>query len=102
MRALAAQVKILCKENHLYANSFEEHGWNPVFGGRNWNAGEVIESVLRSLRPRTSTDYDNSCFAKQRWQLSQYQLVAACESSVVEPQSQLTMALGRLSRTRSQ
>ena len=46
MRALAAQVKILCKENHLYANSFEEHGWNPVFGGRNWNAGEVIESAL--------------------------------------------------------
>lgn len=28
-------------------NSLCEHEWNPIFSGRNWNGGEIIELVLR-------------------------------------------------------
>lgn len=52
LRALAAQVKPICKAHGFGVNSFEEYEWNSVFAGRNWNAGEVIEIVLR--RPNGS------------------------------------------------
>ncbi|CED83867.1 Protein involved in sister chromatid separation and/or segregation [Phaffia rhodozyma] len=47
MKALAAQVKVICKTHGLKVYSFEEHPYNTVFAGRNWNAGEAIEIVLR-------------------------------------------------------
>ncbi|CAE7050036.1 unnamed protein product [Rhizoctonia solani] len=45
LEALAAQVRPLCKKHGFNVNSFEEY--NTVFLGRNWNAGETIEIVLR-------------------------------------------------------
>ncbi|KAG8903520.1 hypothetical protein FRB99_003176 [Tulasnella sp. 403] len=47
LRALAAQVKPLMKVHGFQVNSFEEYEHNRVFAGRNWNAGETIELVLR-------------------------------------------------------
>ncbi|KAF9648831.1 WLM-domain-containing protein [Thelephora ganbajun] len=47
LRALAAQVKPVMKAHGFTINSFEEYEWNTVFAGRNWNAGETIELVLR-------------------------------------------------------
>ncbi|EJD49034.1 WLM-domain-containing protein [Auricularia subglabra TFB-10046 SS5] len=47
LRALAAQVKPVMKDHGYTVNSFEEYEHNPVFLGRNWNAGETIEIVLR-------------------------------------------------------
>ncbi|KAF9790468.1 WLM-domain-containing protein [Thelephora terrestris] len=47
LRALAAQVKPVMKAHGFTINSFEEYEWNTVFAGRNWNAGESIELVLR-------------------------------------------------------
>ncbi|BGP30398.1 hypothetical protein JCM10296v2_002152 [Rhodotorula toruloides] len=47
LEALAAQFKPIMKEWGFGVNSLAEHEWNPTFAGRNWNAGEVIEIVLR-------------------------------------------------------
>ncbi|BGP06353.1 hypothetical protein JCM10049v2_002174 [Rhodotorula toruloides] len=47
LEALAAQFKPIMKEWGFGVNSLVEHEWNPTFAGRNWNAGEVIEIVLR-------------------------------------------------------
>ncbi|GAA6018876.1 hypothetical protein JCM10207_000271 [Rhodosporidiobolus poonsookiae] len=47
LKALAAQVRPIMKEWGFGVNSLVEHEWNPQFAGRNWNAGEVIELVLR-------------------------------------------------------
>ncbi|KZT39101.1 WLM-domain-containing protein [Sistotremastrum suecicum HHB10207 ss-3] len=47
LRALAAQVKPIMKAHGFSINSFEEYEYNNVFAGRNWNAGEVVELVLR-------------------------------------------------------
>ncbi|KIY43853.1 WLM-domain-containing protein [Fistulina hepatica ATCC 64428] len=46
--ALAAQVRPLMKAHGFSINSFEEYEWNRVFAGRNWNAGETVELVLRN------------------------------------------------------
>ncbi|CAE6465206.1 unnamed protein product [Rhizoctonia solani] len=47
LQALVAQVRPLCKKHGFNVNSFEEYEYNTVFLGRNWNAGETIEIVLR-------------------------------------------------------
>ncbi|TDL25486.1 WLM-domain-containing protein [Rickenella mellea] len=47
LRALAAQVRPVMKDHGFAVNSFEEYEYNRVFAGRNWNAGEVVELVLR-------------------------------------------------------
>ncbi|KAG9119700.1 hypothetical protein FRC07_005141 [Ceratobasidium sp. 392] len=47
LNALAAQVRPICKKHGFTVNSFEEYEHNKVFLGRNWNAGETIEIVLR-------------------------------------------------------
>ncbi|GAA5998677.1 uncharacterized protein JCM10292_007151 [Rhodotorula paludigena] len=47
LEALAAQFKPIMKTWGFGVNSLVEHEWNPTFAGRNWNAGEVIEIVLR-------------------------------------------------------
>ncbi|PVG04246.1 WLM-domain-containing protein [Serendipita vermifera] len=47
LRALAAQVRPVMKKHGLEINSFEEYEYNAVFLGRNWEAGETIELVLR-------------------------------------------------------
>ncbi|BGP23103.1 WLM domain containing protein [Rhodotorula toruloides] len=47
LEALAAQFKPIMKEWGFGVNSLIEHEWNPTFAGRNWNAGEIIEIVLR-------------------------------------------------------
>jgi hypothetical protein len=36
------------KANHIAVMSLEEYAWNPEFIGRNFNAGEVVQLVLRS------------------------------------------------------
>ncbi|KAF8807050.1 WLM-domain-containing protein [Phlegmacium glaucopus] len=47
LRALAAQVRPVMKAHGFTVNSLEEYEYNQVFAGRNWNAGETIELVLR-------------------------------------------------------
>ncbi|GAA6061568.1 hypothetical protein JCM10212_001100 [Sporobolomyces blumeae] len=47
LKALAAQFKPVMKEWGFGVNSLVEYEPNPTFAGRNWNAGEVIEVVLR-------------------------------------------------------
>ncbi|GAA5976508.1 hypothetical protein JCM10908_005525 [Rhodotorula pacifica] len=47
LEALAAQFKPIMKEWGFGVNSLVEYEWNPTFAGRNWNAGEVVEIVLR-------------------------------------------------------
>ncbi|RDB25998.1 DNA-dependent metalloprotease WSS1 [Hypsizygus marmoreus] len=47
LRALAAQVRPIMKSHGFAVNSFEEYEHNNVFAGRNWNAGETVELVLR-------------------------------------------------------
>lgn len=47
LRALAAQVRPVMKAHGFAINSLEEYEYNQVFAGRNWNAGETIELVLR-------------------------------------------------------
>jgi len=47
LQILAAQVKPVMKKHGFHINSFEEYPFNKVFAGRNWNAGEVVELVLR-------------------------------------------------------
>ena len=40
------------KENHLSVMSLEEYEPNPEFVGRNFNAGEVVQLVLKSRSGR--------------------------------------------------
>lgn len=47
LQQLAALFKPIMKKHGLQINSFEEYEPNPEFSGRNWNAGENIELVLR-------------------------------------------------------
>ncbi|KAG5350885.1 hypothetical protein C0989_008919 [Termitomyces sp. Mn162] len=47
LRGLAAQVRPIMKSHGFSVNSLEEYECNEVFAGRNWNAGETIELVLR-------------------------------------------------------
>ncbi|KAL8283965.1 hypothetical protein RQP46_005078 [Phenoliferia psychrophenolica] len=47
LEALAAQFRPITQIRGYGINSLEEHDWNPQFGGRNFNGGEVIEIVLR-------------------------------------------------------
>ncbi|KAE9407704.1 WLM-domain-containing protein [Gymnopus androsaceus JB14] len=47
LRALAAQVRPIMKAHGFTVNSLEEYEYNTVFAGRNWEAGETIELVLR-------------------------------------------------------
>ncbi|KAF8071982.1 WLM domain-containing protein [Lyophyllum atratum] len=47
LRALAAQVRPIMKSHGFSVNSLEEYEHNSVFAGRNWNAGETVELVLR-------------------------------------------------------
>ncbi|KAM0789283.1 hypothetical protein ACM66B_000123 [Microbotryomycetes sp. NB124-2] len=47
LEALAAQFKPVMKERGFAINSLVEAEWNPQYAGRNWNAGEVVEIVLR-------------------------------------------------------
>ncbi|TIB68672.1 WLM-domain-containing protein [Wallemia mellicola] len=47
LRSLAAQVRPVMKSEGLKVNSFEEYEFNQVFAGRNWNAGDIVELVLR-------------------------------------------------------
>ncbi|EPQ54069.1 WLM-domain-containing protein [Gloeophyllum trabeum ATCC 11539] len=47
LRALAAQVRPIMKAHGFSVNSFEEYEYNRVFAGRNWEAGETVELVLR-------------------------------------------------------
>ncbi|KAI0049739.1 WLM-domain-containing protein [Auriscalpium vulgare] len=61
LRALAAQVKPVMKSHGLTVNSLEEYEYNNVFAGRNWEAGEVVELVLR--RP-------GGTFAPTAWLMS--------------------------------
>lgn len=51
----------VCDSEGLKVNSLEEYPYNRVFAGRNWNAGEVVELVLR----RT-----NGTFFPTSWLLS--------------------------------
>jgi DNA-dependent metalloprotease WSS1 len=44
---LLPQVPVM-RENHLYVMSLEEYEPNPEFVGRNFNAGEVVQLVLKS------------------------------------------------------
>ena len=55
------------RELGISVRSLEEAKWNGVFAGRNWNAGEVIEIVLR--RP-------NGSFAPLRWLVRQIQALS--------------------------
>lgn len=47
LRALAAQVRPIMKSHGFSISSLEEYDHNNVFAGRNWNAGETVELVLR-------------------------------------------------------
>ncbi|TID14406.1 WLM-domain-containing protein [Venturia nashicola] len=44
---IAAQCYPIMKGNHTAVMALAEHEWNPEFAGRNFNAGELIELVLR-------------------------------------------------------
>ncbi|KAH7328389.1 WLM domain-containing protein [Stachybotrys elegans] len=51
LERIAAQCVPIMREHHLYVMSLEEYEPNREFVGRNFNAGEVIQLVLKS--PRT-------------------------------------------------
>lgn len=53
LQRLAALFKPIMKAHGLQINSLEEYEPNDEFGGRNWNAGENIEMVLRSKLDHT-------------------------------------------------
>ncbi|THH20719.1 hypothetical protein EW146_g661 [Bondarzewia mesenterica] len=61
LRALAAQIKPVMKTHGFVVNSLEEYEYNRVFAGRNWNAGEVVELVLRR---------ENGVFVSTSWLMS--------------------------------
>lgn len=51
LERIAAQCLPIMKEHHLSVVTLEEYEPNREFVGRNFNAGEVIQLVLRSARP---------------------------------------------------
>jgi DNA-dependent metalloprotease WSS1 len=48
LERIAAQCYPVMKSNHIYVMALEEYEPNPEFAGRNFNAGEVIQLVLKS------------------------------------------------------
>ncbi|KAK0733465.1 WLM domain-containing protein [Lasiosphaeria miniovina] len=48
LERIAAQCLPVMKENHLSVMSLEEYEPNPEFVGRNFNAGEVVQLVLKA------------------------------------------------------
>ena len=48
LERIAAQCYPVMKSNYIAVMALEEYEWNPEFIGRNFNAGEVIQLVLRS------------------------------------------------------
>lgn len=48
LERIAASCKPIMRSNHLAVMSLEEHKCNPEFLGRNFNAGEVIQLVLKA------------------------------------------------------
>ncbi|KAI1031229.1 hypothetical protein LB504_001099 [Fusarium proliferatum] len=48
LERIAAQCRPIMRENHLYVTSLEEYEPNREFVGRNFNAGEVVQLVLKS------------------------------------------------------
>ncbi|KAI0396217.1 WLM-domain-containing protein [Xylariaceae sp. FL0594] len=50
LERIAAQCVPVMREHHIYVMSLEEFPANTEFVGRNFNAGEVIQLVLRSAR----------------------------------------------------
>ncbi|KAM5356042.1 hypothetical protein ACJ41O_002688 [Fusarium nematophilum] len=48
LERIAAQCRPIMREHHLYVTSLEEYEPNREFVGRNFNAGEVIQLVLKS------------------------------------------------------
>ncbi|KFY39565.1 hypothetical protein V494_03926 [Pseudogymnoascus sp. VKM F-4513 (FW-928)] len=48
LQRIAAICKPIMRSNHLTVMSLEEHKCNPEFLGRNFNAGEVIQLVLKA------------------------------------------------------
>ncbi|KFX88935.1 hypothetical protein V490_07301 [Pseudogymnoascus sp. VKM F-3557] len=48
LQRIAAICKPIMRANHLAVMSLEEHRCNPEFLGRNFNAGEVIQLVLKA------------------------------------------------------
>ncbi|KAJ6779571.1 hypothetical protein PWT90_09532 [Aphanocladium album] len=51
LERIAAQCLPIMKEHHLSVVTLEEYEPNREFVGRNFNAGEVIQLVLKSVRP---------------------------------------------------
>ncbi|EMD00105.1 hypothetical protein BAUCODRAFT_21762 [Baudoinia panamericana UAMH 10762] len=49
---IAAQCFPVMKEDHLFVRSLEEYAPNPEFLGRNFNAGECIQLVLKDKKGR--------------------------------------------------
>lgn len=62
LRALAAQVKPIMKTHGFTVNSFEEYEFNPVFAGRNWNAGRFHRN---GQLEQTSLPTDNSSYVRR-------------------------------------
>ena len=52
LERIAAQCYPVMKKNHLVVMSLEEHESNPEFAGRNFNAGECIQLVLKDRAGR--------------------------------------------------
>ncbi|KAE9573340.1 DNA-dependent metalloprotease WSS1-like protein [Colletotrichum fructicola] len=52
LERIAAQCLPIMKENHLSVMSLEEYEPNPEFVGRNFNAGEIVQLVLKSRSGR--------------------------------------------------
>ncbi|TKA32183.1 hypothetical protein B0A50_01431 [Salinomyces thailandicus] len=52
LNRIAAQTYPIMKAHHLSIMSLEEHAPNPEFLGRNFNAGEVVQLVLKDRRGR--------------------------------------------------
>ncbi|KAJ3534827.1 hypothetical protein NM208_g7382 [Fusarium decemcellulare] len=48
LERIAAQCRPIMREHHLYVTSLEEYEPNREFVGRNFNAGEVVQLVLKS------------------------------------------------------
>ncbi|RGP65617.1 DNA damage response wss1 [Fusarium longipes] len=48
LERIAAQCRPIMREHHLYVTSLEEYKPNREFVGRNFNAGEVVQLVLKS------------------------------------------------------
>lgn len=49
---IAAQCYPVMKKDYISVMALEEHSWNPEFVGRNFNAGEVIQLVLKDRHGR--------------------------------------------------